>query len=224
MTVTLIDTIVVPQGAEYQAVCRGLSRAQVQGVRVIKIPIGSQNSFQILQKRDFWSVNSSKTLLIGLGGGLASLHSVGDVLLYQSCSNLEHQQLTLVSELNQLIQAKIAPKLVPGLTSDRPVCLASEKIQLGQKYSAMAVDMESYGYIKVLQAQGITVAVVRVISDDLQGNIPDLSEAIDHRGNLKPKSMAIAFLQQPLAALRLIKGSLQALKVLEATIYQLFLK
>jgi hypothetical protein len=38
-----IDTILVPQGAEYQAVCRGLKQANCQKTRVISIPIGVNN-------------------------------------------------------------------------------------------------------------------------------------------------------------------------------------
>ena len=51
-----IDTIVVPQGAEYQAVCRGLKKARVNTVRVIPIPIGTKNVLQTLVNRSFLSI------------------------------------------------------------------------------------------------------------------------------------------------------------------------
>jgi hypothetical protein len=54
-------------------------------------------------------------------------------------------------------------------------------------------------------------AIVRVVSDDLAGNIPDLSRAFDDRGNLQPLALAAAFARQPIAAARLIRGSLIAL-------------
>ena len=44
----MIDTIVVPQGAEYQAVCRGLRLADADPIQVITIPMGTKNIEQIL--------------------------------------------------------------------------------------------------------------------------------------------------------------------------------
>jgi len=43
-----INTIVVPQGAEYQAVCRGLALANVDRIKVIAIPIGVKHITQVL--------------------------------------------------------------------------------------------------------------------------------------------------------------------------------
>ncbi len=64
--------------------------------------------------------------------------------------------------------------------------------------------------------------MLRVVSDDLTGDIPNLDSAIDPNGNLQTWPMAIAFLQQPLAAIRLIKGSLRGLKTLQQITTQLF--
>jgi hypothetical protein len=44
-----INTIVVPQGAEYQAVCRGLAKAKVKDkIQVIAIPLGVKQMSQVL--------------------------------------------------------------------------------------------------------------------------------------------------------------------------------
>lgn len=209
-----INTIVVPQGAEYQAVCRGLQQ-RANKIQVIAIPIGTKDVLQVLVKRSFEFTTSQRVLIMGLCGSLSQQYSVGDAVLYQDCCNLNREYLNLEPELTKLIHNKLSLNLVTGLTSDRPISLAVQKRKLAQQYAVEAVDMEGYGYIKELQRQGISVAMLRVVSDDLTGNIPNLSSAIDEDGNLKFLPLAIAFLRQPIAAIRLIQGSLTGLQKLQ---------
>ena len=75
--------------------------------------------------------------------------------------------------------------------------------------------MEGFAALEVLKSAGVAVAMVRVISDDCYHDLPDIEGAITSEGNIEPLPLAIAFLRQPLAAVRLIRGSLQALKILE---------
>ncbi len=208
-----INTIVVPQGAEHQAVCRGLQ--QTNKIQVIAIPIGTKDVLQVLVKRSFEFTTPQRVLIMGLCGSLSQQHSVGDAVLYQDCCNLNREYLNLEPELTTMIHNKLSLNLVTGLTSDRPIYLAAQKRKLAQQYAVEALDMEGYGYIKELQRQGISVAMLRVVSDDLTGNIPNLSSAIDEDGNLKFLPLAIAFLRQPIAAIRLIKGSLTGLQKLQ---------
>lgn len=217
-----IDTIVVPQGAEYQAVCRGLSQDNSQNIQVLPIPIGTNRIEATLANYALELANSQRILIMGLCGSLAQQYSVGDTVLYQKCCSLDHEFLNLESELTRMIQDKLSVNLVMGLTSDRPICQAAEKLRLSQIYPVQVVDMEGYRYITELQRQGKSIAMVRVVSDDLRGNIPDLSQAIDDHGNLKAGAMAIAFLFQPIAATRLIKGSLTGLKALQQITTKLF--
>ncbi|MGL5939989.1 MAG: phosphorylase [Waterburya sp.] len=234
-----INTIVVPQGAEYQAVCQGLKQArrqraedrrqrgglnqveQVNNPQVVSIPIGINHVKKILEDRVFKVTKPQTVLIIGLCGSLVPQYSVGDPVLYQSCWNFDHEFLNLDTSLITMIQQKLAVDLVTGLTSDRLIHQSKEKQKLSQQYPVSVVDMEGYGYIKELQQRGISVAMLRVVSDDLAGNIPDLTKAIDQDSNLQKLLMAIALLQQPVAATRLIKGSLTGLKILQQVTYQL---
>ena len=217
-----INTIVVPQGPEYQAVRRGLAQAQPKNIQVISIPIGTKDVLQTLVNRSFEFTSPQQVLILGLCGSLSSEYSVGDRLLYQSCCNSQGDSLDLDWELTKAIQQKMPLNLVTGLTSNRPICLAKEKSKLGQKYAAAVVDMEGYGYIRELQRQRMSVAMLRIVSDGVQGNIPDLSQAIDEGGNLNSRQMAIAFLRQPCASIRLVKGSLAGLKQLQQVTQELF--
>ncbi|MGF1493374.1 MAG: hypothetical protein ACFBSC_13155 [Microcoleaceae cyanobacterium] len=85
-----INTILVPQGLEYQAVLRGLKQANsnpnIAKPRVIPIPIGSLGLVEFLQH---W-LNTTpypigNTLVIGLCGGLSSEIKSGDIAVYQNC-------------------------------------------------------------------------------------------------------------------------------------------
>jgi hypothetical protein len=224
----LINTIVVPQGPEYQAVCRGLSKAGVDSIKVIAIPIGIKHTIQVLLNYSEQINSSANVLIMGLCGSLSNCHTVKDYVLVKSCQDINHNLIDLDAELTIDIQRKLSKSLkssidlVTTLTSDRIITQVKEKLILAQQYSATIVEMEGYSYVRELQRQGIAVAMVRVVSDDLRGDIPDLNQAIDSRGNLKSLPMAIAFIKQPLAATRLIKGSLTGLKTLEQITTRLF--
>ena len=217
-----IDTIVVPQGAEYQAVCQGLKKARVDRLQVISIPIGTTKIEQTLANYSDELNNAQNILIMGMCGSLSRQYTVGNTVVYQNCLNMAGEQVSLKSELTTSIQQKLSVELVRGITCDRIICLASEKLKLSQVYPVSVVDMEGVGYIKQLQHQKKSVAMVRVISDNLRGDIPNLGVAIDANGNLKTLPMAIAFVRQPAAAIRLISGSLTALKTLRNTTQQLF--
>ena len=218
----MIDTIVVPQGAEYQAVCRGLQLADAEPIQIITIPIGTKNIGQILASYSQQLAQSRRVLIMGLCGSLTESYNIGDGLLVKSCLNLESNQINLDSGLTAMLQDILSVEVVTGLTSDRIITQAKEKLMLSQQYPVSVVEMEGYGYVAQLQQQGISVAMLRVVSDGLTGDLPDLSNAIDHQGDLKVIPTAIAFLKQPIAAMRLIRGSLTGLKTLEQMTAKLF--
>ncbi|MEY2857628.1 MAG: hypothetical protein RLZZ74_1940 [Cyanobacteriota bacterium] len=215
----------MPQGAEYQAVCRGLAKANIDHIKVIAIPIGVKHITQVLANYAQEINSSAKVLILGLCGSLADTHAVGDLVLVRSCEDLSHNLIDLDAELTAAIQKQLTidqSHLVAALTSDRMINQAREKLILAQQYSATIVEMEGYGYVKELQRQGLAVAMMRVVSDDLRGDLPDLNQSIDSQGNLQTLPLAIALIKQPIAAIRLIRGSLTGLTALEAITAKLF--
>ena len=217
-----INTIVVPQGAEYQAVCRGLAKVMTKNVRVVSIPIGVKQRSRVLSHYSEIIDNSSGILIMGLCGSLSNLYAIGDAVLVKSCEDTNCNLVKLNTQLTAEINEKLAIETVTGLTSDRIITLTQEKLNLARQYSASIVEMEGYSYVVELQQQDKAVAMLRVVSDDIHGDIPDLNKAIDPQGNLKSLPMAIALFQQPPAAVRLIKGSLAGLKTLEQITAKLF--
>lgn len=221
MTLT-VDTIVVPQGAEYKAVCQGLKQANSRNIKVISIPIGTKDILQTLINRSFEFINPQRVLIMGLCGSLNSSQGIGDRILYRNCCNLAQDHLNLDQELTREIQQRLLLNLFTGLTSDRPICRAKEKLKLGHEYNAEAVDMEGYAYIKELQRQNMSIAMLRIVSDDARGDIPDLGLVVDENGSLNSRQMAIAMIKKPLASIRLIKGSLIGLEQLRRVTKELF--
>jgi len=221
--------IIVPQGAEYKAVCRGLTSKQ----NVIPIPVGSQAAIRYLQtcQDKLWNDRQTKVLMMGLCGSLRDRFQVGDIVLYseciyetkvQQCECLRHgyTERSFTAELYAHLQDKVS--LVKGLTSDRVVCSAKEKQHLSEISGADVVDMEGFATLEFFQQAGVEVAMLRVVSDDSGHDIPDLTSAINSDGSLQPLPLAMSMIRQPIAATRLIRGSLRGLKVLEEVTAFLF--
>lgn len=217
-----INTILVPQGAEYKAVCRAFRGVTGSIPTVIGIPVGMKPLLKYLQQGQFLAPKS-RVLIMGLCGSLSDRYTVGDIVLYQDCVYQGKQQecdRTFTTQLHSSISQKVS--LVKSLTSDRVIWSATEKRRLGETLAADVVDMEGFTALEFFNATGVSVAILRVVSDDCQHNIPDLTLAINSDGSLNPFPLAMAMLRQPLAATRLIRGSLTALKVLEQVTNLLF--
>lgn len=200
-----IDFILVPAGNEYQAVLRGLGKPHQQ--KIIPIPIGYKPCLSSLKNFP----DTAKVLLMGLGGSLSPDYGIGDVVIYQDCNyNTQIQQTD--HKLTNLLIDKLALKTrkARGLTSDRLIYSATEKLALGNKYDAQIVDMEAFAVLEKFTQVGI----IRVISDDCQEDLPDISGAITAEGKLKPLSLAYGMLRNPYGAILLIQGSLKSLKIL----------
>jgi hypothetical protein len=227
-----IDAVLVPQGVEYQAIWRSLEQVPAPKPTVVAIPVGWEPLARYLEKwRNTAKIQNQRqpqVLLMGLCGSLTPAHAVGDIVIYQGCidgrgrSDVPWQlcDLELTARLNQILAASPIP--IRALTSDRLIYSATEKQQLGQKYSAQVVDMEGFVVLEALSQSGIAVGMVRVISDDCHYDLPDLSRAFSPEGGLRPLPLAMGMLQQPIAAARLIQGSLQGLQRLQQVTTCLF--
>lgn len=226
-----IDIIFSPQGAEYQAVHRALNQTYSHQLKLLPIPMGVNSLANYLKREQIEEIcqkKRPKVLIMGLCGSLSPQYDVGDVVIYQNCIYLtpEKQIKSTDPWLTNYIYQKLRQQvsLVSSLTSDRLIFSVAEKWQLGRLTKASVVDMEGFAALEILQQQGVAVAMLRVVSDNSKHDLPDLSKAIAADGTLQPLPMAIAMLRQPLAATRLIKGSLRGLAVLEQVTTDLLAK
>lgn len=228
----LPQIILVPQGAEYQAVCRGLSGVQSAKPLVLPIPVGIKPVTEYLERwqqtEAFLAAKPKSLLVMGLGGSLSSQLAIGDVVLYQACvyhsSGATPVCRSFDGELTTLLHDKLKEgvSLVKGFTSDRIICSADEKRHLSQLHNTQVVDMEGFAALQVLSQAGLAVAMLRVISDDSRHNLPNLTGALTPEGALQPLPLAIAMIRQPIAATRLIRGAMQGLRVLQNVTMRLF--
>ncbi len=218
-----IQVIMVPAGAEHKAVKRALSRVK-ESPQLVAIPAGPQ---AVRRFAVGWAAHHSikgGVLLIGLGGSLSADYGVGKGVLIQRIWNgFEENEKTAV-ECDDGLTAQIAARMRVatgvGVSCDRIITTAKEKRELGDRYSANVVDMESFSLIQALPAY--KVAILRVISDDSHHDLPNIADAVGPDGSLKPILLTIGFLRQPIAALRFIKSSLKGLKALEALTLEIF--
>ena len=169
----------------------------------------------------------SRILLMGLGGALSDRLQVGDGVLIEACGQqVENQgiQWTSCDRALTTAIANRAPALQSGrlITTAGVVCNSRDKQQLGLHTGADVVDMEGFTALKILTDSGHSLAILRVVSDELSHDLPDLASVVSPSGVLQPRPLLLAFLKRPLAALRLIRGSLQALGALGQLTRQLF--
>lgn len=215
-------TLLVPRGAEYKAVKRGLRRAG-SAADIIAVPAGAaiEDFVKRLESRRRLGKN---LLLMGLGGGLCRDWEVGRSLLLSKAWNAANGlYLRCDDELTQQVSAKLSGLDVGvGVTSNRIVTIAAEKRQLGDRYQAKVVDMESFYLMQALPHRRI--AVLRVVSDACDRDLPDISLAINSDGTLNAVRLIIGFAQKPLPAVQFIKSSLRGLRQLEEIAFSLFEK
>ncbi|MBD2168357.1 phosphorylase [Calothrix membranacea FACHB-236] len=219
----MTSIILVPQGAEFKAVYRGLSTISSSTPKVIPIPVGIKplNTYlhQLQADGIFLNPSEMKVLIMGLCGSLSPQYPVGKIVLYEKCvyqGKAQECDRAFTAQLHSALSTHdSALSFVKGLTSDRVICSATEKRHLGETLGADVVDMEGFAALEFFHPLGISVAMLRVVSDDCNHDIPNLSSAISADGSLKPLPLAITLLRQPFAATNLIRGSLKALKVLE---------
>lgn len=226
-----IDIIIVPQGAEYQAVKKGLNKLATPQPLIVAIPIGVNQIKANLTYQKFGQFKPKKVLIMGLCGSLSSEYAVGNAVLYQNCYEQTTQKNIATSQnLNQLISKKLLAQnnfnhyLVSGLTSDRVISTITKKKQLAHHFTTKVVDMESFAYLNLFQQTEIEATVLRVVSDDLKYNLPNLNQAISEQGNIKPVAMTKAMLKQPITSLRFIRASLKGLQKLQQITNTLFQK
>ena len=215
--------ILVPQGAEYQAVCRGLRQGNSDGqtLEVLPIPAGVEPLRRYFQGKQFGWSQTTQVLVMGVCGGLAPSYRVGEIVLYQDCLFVDSRAEVRQKNCDRTFAQQLLNQLpypiswVSGFTSDRLIASAPVKQDLAQRYQTDVVDMEGFIILEALEQTDIAIAMLRVISDESHQNLPDLSQAFSSEGSLKPLELTRGMLKKPLAALKLIQSSLKALKVLE---------
>lgn len=232
--ISLPNVILVPQGAEYHAVRRGIASLSLSSrlPLVYPIPMGGEAVTGYLQQ---WigeilpdRVSDAehyrpKVLVLGLAGSLSPDYPLGDRVVYQQCYHLG-ETLECDRSLTEFLRLRLTPHTpaIRALTSTSIITQASEKKHLGQTYGASAVDMEGFAILKTLQSLDIPVGMVRVIGDRHNQDLPNLNATLNPQGQLDPLSLTLELLKHPLKAMNLIQGSLRVLPILSQIAIELY--
>lgn len=221
-----IRTILVVQGAEHRAVCRGLRRVGAMP-QVIPLPIGQSavQKFLQTQLRQGMIADGSQVLVLGLCGSLRPAYSIGDPLFYAQVLSLESGEIKIDrcnAQLTTKLQQKLGVQLVKAWSSDRFIQSVQTKQHLSQVHHADVVDMEGAAIFTAFTQTKVAIAMLRVVSDDYNHELPDVSAAISPAGQLQPSVLGWAMLCQPIGAFRLIRGINAGLRVLEEMTANLF--
>jgi len=162
-------------------------------------------------------------IVVGLAGGLDSKLRVGDAVLYDLCYDARAIEIGRLEQPARETAAVIASDGVlsdflfetltksglsfvraSGITVNRIITEAKDKLALGARYGAAAVDMETYEALVVCSRLELPAAALRVISDEAGHDIPDFNRAYDADGRMNSWQMAAAMAARPFAAVHFL--------------------
>jgi len=119
----------------------------------------------------------------GFAGGLRTELKLHDVLIADSLADVAGNRLPI-----DLKGDAAGASEVPGVhvgrlvTADKVIRLPEEKLALGEKHAAAAVDMETFAVAEACRREGIPFLSVRVISDTVDETLPpDLHNLISQQ-------------------------------------------
>ena len=146
-------------------------------------------------------------LIAGFGGALAPRCRRNETVVYEGCiSALDGSSGVCDRVLSDRISAVVDAYHVIGLTTGRVIVDASEKRELYEKFGAMVVDMESYEVLVVCERHKIPAAVLRVISDEAEEDLPDFNRVLQPDGKIDNKKIFGTLLGRPRASWRFVQS------------------
>lgn len=217
-----IQVILVPAGAEYQAVLRAL-RQVPNSPQVMAIPAGPAAVRAFFTQQRIEQLASAGVLLVGLGGSLSSKHRVGQGLMLKDLWDPAEDggcHYACDRDLTEALAARLALEVGVGVTCDRVITTTRDKQQLRERYGADVVDMEGAALLQALPSHRL--AMLRVISDGCDHDLPDIAGAIGLDGSLQRVSLAWKLLKRPVSAWCFIQGAITGLRSLERLMVELF--
>ncbi|MDC0835109.1 Adenosylhopane nucleosidase HpnG [Geitlerinema sp. FC II] len=205
-----LDAIFVPQGVEYQTVRRAFDRTHALAFPlIVAIPVGIDPVRQFLKTWKTQHPQVSRVLVMGLAGSLSPQFAPGRGTLCHECVTPDGTQVTTKSNWVESLSLNLPE--VRACSVETAVVRVEEKRQLYRNTQAQIVEMEGLAVFEAFSE----AAMVRVISDGSDRNLPDLSDAIDPTGRLKSLPLTFTFVRQPRAAFYLIRGAIAGLKTLK---------
>jgi nucleoside phosphorylase len=154
-------------------------------------------------------------LVTGLCGGLTQHVRECDLVVYENCVSGEMKLTCSASrQITELLTGHgIAYRLADGITSPRIATNRAEREALSRSAIAV-VDTETYEILSLAARAGIPTAVLRVVSDSIDRDLPNFNQALNAQGDLDGRKALGIALGSPLRTLRLMAANKRALRQL----------
>lgn len=140
----------------------------------------------------------------------------GDVILYSGClSTSKTDRLNCTVPFAKHLKSRLNARgflcrSALGISSTRVATSKAEKLELA-KSGGEVVDMESYEIVAAANQAGLPVLVIRVVSDSLDRQIPDLNLVFRENGEIDSiKLLKVAF-GSPILTAKVLAASRRAL-------------
>jgi nucleoside phosphorylase len=185
-------------------------------------PINARSRAEAVLKRpqDFGAARPDAVLTIGLCGGLTASLPETRVVAYTECKSVEGAKPLLrcspaaVDSFTELLKrSNIHCDPVVGITSTRIATNPPQRLALAQ-LGAATVDMESYSILETAASAGIPAAVLRVVSDAVDRDLPDFNLALNDDGSLDGRKALRIALASPLLTVRMLLANMRAMRQL----------
>jgi nucleoside phosphorylase len=183
-------------------------------------------------------------MVAGVAGGLDPQIKTGDAVVFDNCYNArphrygsdsgdgrlgdgDHAVIACDKRLSQFVAETLRSSGVTcfrgaGVTVDRIITSAREKIALGARYQAAAVDMETYDCLSVCAHFGLSATALRVVSDNAVSDLPDFNRALNREGRMSKWRMASAIMVNPIDSARFLLSISRVLDSLRTNLKTIF--
>ncbi len=159
-------------------------------------------------------------IVAGLAGGLSPNLKSGDAVVYDLChrvgdrdrSGTEQEEESKVASDDRLTLLLSETLRASGLNCVRGAGLtvrqiipgSGEKISLGIRYNATAVDMETYEVLVVCAQARLPATALRIVLDAAESDLPNFKRATGPHGRLSNWQAASVMARTPLISLRFL--------------------
>jgi nucleoside phosphorylase len=162
-------------------------------------------------------------VVAGTCGSLSRTVNEGDVILYSGClstSKTDRLNCTVpfAKQLKSRLNARgFLCRSALGISSARVATSKAEKLELA-KSGAEVVDMESYEIVAAANQAGLPILVIRVVSDSLNRQIPDLNLVLRENGEIDSINLLKVAIRSPILTARVLVASRRALAKLKSAL------
>ena len=157
-------------------------------------------------------------LVIGLCGGLTPSLPEGRIVVYTDCLSTEaaNAPLRCSQPITDWVVALLAspnihPDRVVGITSPRIATTRDERLTLARS-GATVVDMESYSIVEAATTAAVPAAILRVVSDSIDRELPDFNRALNDAGALDGRKALKVAIGSPIRTAKLLAANKRAMQ------------